>query len=293
MSEDLGYMAGPPELRAEDFRSAWHDPDVDLIMSAIGGTSTHQILDCIEFGKLSKQPKLLVGYSDVTALLLALHAQLGVVSLVGPALLPQLGGPAGPDPFALESFLSVAAGKGEHPAPVATASYAIEPRDWTATERSAHEPDTARPRGATTSRFRDGTATGRLVVANLGVLSLLVGTPYCPDLRDAILLVEDDETERPWTVDRFFTHLKQAGVLEHLRGLVVSEFPTETGIDERCLAQILDRVLQGTAFPVIVGFPFGHVDPSPTIPMGVAARVSTHPPALELLEPAVEVASEP
>jgi muramoyltetrapeptide carboxypeptidase len=137
--------------------------------------------------------------------------------------------------------------------------------------------------------LRSGTARGRIIAGNLGTMLLLAGTPYWPDLRGAILCVEEDENETPATVDRCFTQLRHLGVYDVIAGLVVGRFPPTVGFSkEDSLEEILLTATRGCTFPIGIDFDFGHWDPIFVLPNGVQAELSvTETARLTILEPAV------
>jgi muramoyltetrapeptide carboxypeptidase len=278
-TQRLEHMAGSPEDRARDFVEAWLDPEVHGILSVIGGHNTHQILEHLPFERML-QPKALIGYSDTTTLMVALFAHHRLVSFHGPALLPQFGEFGGMAPRALDSFLAAV----RNP----DASRRLPAPGETVTEhlRWDKEDDRPRQRMAEAPRrcLRSGVARGRLIVANMGCLLLLAGTRYFPDVRGALLVLEEDEDESPETIDRFVTHLRHLGVWAEISGLALGRFPKQVGLSEQVLNDMLLRATRGHDFPIMTGLEVGHVDPALTIPMGVMAELDATRCQLTLLE---------
>jgi muramoyltetrapeptide carboxypeptidase len=273
------HMAGSPEDRARDFVDAWLDPDVDGILSVIGGHSTHQILEHLPLERMQR-PKALIGYSDTTALMAALFARHRIVSFHGPALMPQFGEFGGMPSSSRESFFAAVRGL--------ETKRRLSPIGETFTEhlRWDKEDDRPRQRAVEASRrcLRSGMARGRLLVANMGCLLLLAGTSYFPDCRGALLVLEEDESESPETVDRFVTHLRHLGVWAQIAGLAVGRFPKQVGLSDQVLNEMLLRATRGHDFPIMSGLEVGHVDPALTIPIGVMAELDATRCELTLLE---------
>lgn len=274
------FMAGSPRERADDLVDAWFDPSVDVVLSSIGGTCTHQVLEYLPFERMAAQPKVLVGYSDTTTLMLALYARTGLVSFHGPALMPQFGEHDGLHAASRESF-ERSIGRREWSGELPELGVLIE-------EHLRWETEDDRPRQAvrrsTRRCLREGHASGRIVVANMGCLLLLAGTPYFPDLENAILVIEDDETESPETIDRYLTHMRHLGVWERVRGLVVGRFPSSVSLSDEMLDEMLERATSGRDIPIMTGFEVGHVDPILTVPIGVMGELDTSERSLRMTE---------
>lgn len=264
------HMAGTVSQRTDDFLEAWFDDDVDLILSVIGGHSTHQILPNIPFSDLAKAPKTLVGYSDTTTLMLALLSQAGIPSLCGPALMPQFGEFGGPHPYTKSEFFAALDSTLPYRTIESTADIIEERLRWGKEDTRSRKPVVGRARRC----WRPGTATGEIIVANMGCLLLLAGTPYMPDLSGSILVIEDDDSETPESIDRYFTQMKQIGIFDSIKGLVVGRFPKSVGLCDAVLDELLERSLGANPCPVLTDVEIGHVDPVTTIPSGVQGFLS-------------------
>jgi muramoyltetrapeptide carboxypeptidase len=256
-----GYLAGSDEERLADLHTALHARENDAIWCLRGGYGTMRILPRIDFTPLRERPRPLIGFSDNTALHLALRQQ-RVVSFHGPH-------PAAPDlrAFSLEGILRVVA---------QTAPAGLLPFPGGGHARA----ETLVP----------GTATGPLVGGNLSLLAATTGTPYQMEPEGAILFLEE-VGEPAYRVDRLLSQLLLAGLLDRVAGIAVGAFsecpddPADRLPDPA--AVVLDR-LTGLDVPVAFGFPFGHIEESWTLPLGVSARLDASAGTLEILEPAVE-----
>ncbi|MCA9783401.1 MAG: LD-carboxypeptidase [Candidatus Cloacimonetes bacterium] len=244
-----GHLAGRDESRAAHLQTALCDPRLDIVMAARGGFGCARLLRHLDFEAIGERAPLLVGYSDLTALQLALLARCGLGSLHAPMAASELG--AGLDESSAQSlrpFLQhgfVAAARQEIPL------------------------DDLRTRVP-------GNATGFIAGGNLSVLTSLVGTPWFPDLRAAILFLED-YGEYPFRVDRHLCQLRNAGVLEGLAGVVLGHFPECDEPDHEkstfSLNQLFEQYLDGLGIPVLQGLNFGHRAPRLSLPIGGTARI--------------------
>ena len=262
-----GYLAGPDDDRLEDLNGAIADPAIDAIWCIRGGYGVTRILDRVDFGPLRERPKVLLGYSDITALLLAAVRHAGLVTFHGPTARAPM--PA----FSRWHFERV----------LATA----EPAG-----RLGRLPDPAGvlvPRENRILTIRPGLAEGPLLGGNLSLLQCLVGTAHLPELDGAILFLED-VGEDLYRVDRMLAHLRAAGLLARLAGVAVGRFTQlQRHMSDGALGfdEVLATYLEPLGVPVAFGFPVGHIDDQWTLPLGVRARLDAGAGELELLEPAV------
>jgi muramoyltetrapeptide carboxypeptidase len=243
------YLAGTPDRRAAEFRQ-WLESSGLATVCARGGFGAMHLLP--QLPPRISAPGLLVGFSDVTALHLALQSR-GVMSLHGPVI-TQLGRQP---PHSVERLFQLM-------------------------ERA--EP--AAPLGGT-STFVEGVAEGRLLGGNLSLVASLAGTPYLPDLRGAVLLLED-VGERPYRLDRMWTQLKLAGVLDAVSGIALGQF---TGCEEKDATwsseDVLRELAQALGKPCLAGLPIGHGEVNLAVPLGVRVRLDAGARTLSFLEPGV------
>jgi muramoyltetrapeptide carboxypeptidase len=273
------YMAGTVEMRVRSLIELWEDDGVHAILSCIGGHSTHQLLEHLPFERFRARPKAFIGYSDTTTLQLALYSQAGLVSFYGPALMPQFGEHGGPTPYTAQCFAQVLHAPGVGPVPRAPG--------WIDERLRWDEADT-RPRalipGNSRRCLRAGSARGPLVVANAGCLLLLAGTRYFPELQGSVLILEEDESESPSTIDRYFTQLRHLGVFERIAALGVGRFPREVQLEDEALDEIIERSVGPRPIPIALGLEVGHVEPVATLPIGTQAELDAGGCSLLLLE---------
>ena len=277
-----GHSSGTAQERAGDLMDAFRDPEVDLVMSVIGGFNSNQLLPYLDYKVIRESRKPFIGYSDVTALNDAILARSGLVNFHGPSFVtfcqPEL------SPYTEWSFDQVLL-EGSANIPVEASGNWAEDR-WFLEDPLGPRKWKNNP-GWTV--LREGHAKGRAVGGNLSTLMLLAGTEYWPDMNGAILFLEDDEASSPEIFDRDITHLKQMGAFEKVYGLVLGRPPTEAGFKENdSLAMIVDDLLGDCDIPVVAGVDIGHTEPMFTVPLGTRCELSTDKKRLTFVERAVE-----
>jgi len=246
------YLAGSDDRRLAELHAALTDPGIRAVFCARGGYGATRLLRQLAASAPAGAPKPLIGFSDITALHLWLQAY-GRISIHGPVLtqLPRLSSATCTRLFDLLESV--------RPAP---------PLAGTAT-------------------YVGGVAEGPLLGGNLSVFTRLLGTPYLPALDGAILLLED-QGERPYRLDRMWTHLQLAGVFERVRGIALGSF---TACEERGADYTSDEVLRelatSTGLPCAAGLPIGHGDVNEPVPLGVRVRLDADAARLTFLEAAV------
>lgn len=245
-----GYLAGPDALRLADLHAALADDDVAAIHCLRGGYGAMRILDAIDTDLVRTKPKLLIGYSDITALH-ALWASEGLPSLHAPMPASDLIKPGREaDEAALFDALLGGLRAGSVLAPT------LEP----------HTPRTT------------GTAEGTLIGGNLSLVAALMGTPWAWNPHRAILFLED-VSEEPYRVDRYLAQLRLGGVLGAVAGVVLGSFTEE----DYPLA-LLKETFESLGKPVLGGWPTGHGTPNRPLPMGLRARLDATAGTVTLLE---------
>jgi muramoyltetrapeptide carboxypeptidase len=244
------YLAGDDTRRLDELSAALTGEGVRAVVAARGGYGAMRLLAKLRIEGVA--PRLLVGFSDITALHAALQAA-GWVSIHGPVVLQLRSQP--------DAVIDRLVGLLESPA-------------------------TAAPPIAGTPLV-GGVAEGPLLGGNLSVLTRLLGTPYLPDLEGAVLLLED-VGERPYRLDRMWTHLALAGVFDRVRGIALGEFTDcdEPG-GEYGSAEVLAALAADVGLPCLAGLPIGHGAVNLPVPLGVRVRLDADAGTLAFLEPAV------
>jgi muramoyltetrapeptide carboxypeptidase len=262
----LGFLAGTDRERAADVMTMFTDKKVKAILCLRGGHGVTRILDRLDYDIIRHHPKILSGYSDITALHGALLKKAGLVSFHAPMLNGALADPQVPA-FTKQSFFrTVMEAK---PAGSLCAGYA----------------------GGTVAILRRGVAEGRLVGGNLSMICACLGTPFAPSYKGKILFFEDIG-ERPYRLDRMLTQLWNAGIFAAVAGVAVGvnkncDAPEGAKEYQQSGAEVVKERLAGLRVPVVTGLPFGHVDLNATIPVGVRVRLDANIGDLIITEPAV------
>ena len=257
-----GYFAGTDEERAADLNRMFADDSIDGIVCYTGGWGSPRILPLLDYALIARKPKVLVGFSDITALLIAIHQRTGLVTFHGPV------GASTFSEYSVESFRRVV----------------MTPEPAGLLEMPAKRPSDLVDRVNRIVRLAPGRATGRLTGGNLTLVAALMGTPYEIDCKGAILFLEDVD-EQTYRIDRMLTQLALAGKFEEMAGMV---FGRCTDCEGRTLSLedvLRDRFEGGR--PALAGHSFGHIENKLTLPVGVLATLDADAGTLRVDEPAV------
>lgn len=257
------FQSSPVGLRLEDLHQAFQDPQVKGILSAIGGYNCNQLLRGLDYDLIRQHPKVLCGYSDITALGNAIYTQTGLVTYSGPHF-STFGMRHGLE-YTLECFRKCLMQKGPFKLePAATWSDDAWYRDQ---ERREMLPNPGY------LVIQEGQAQGRLIGGNLCTLNLLQGTEYMPSLENTILMLEDDGETHSGNFDRDLQSLLHLPGFAGVRGLVIGRFQKESQIEDQTLVEIIRSKPELQGLPVIANANFGHCTPQFTFPVGGAARL--------------------
>lgn len=250
-------------------------------MSVIGGSNSNSLLPYLDFDALKRDPKIVIGYSDVTALLLGIHAQTGLVTFYGPALVASFGELSPLVDETLAGFLSVCmAGGASLPHRLPTPTQWTEERlDWEHQTR-AKQCWPNRLISVGTGRMR-----GRLIGGNLNTLAGIWGSPFMPSIERGDILLLEDSLKTAETVERAFTHLKLCGMFDRIGALVLGkhELFDSQGSGRRPLDILLEVVGEPT-FPILAEYDCAHTHPMLTLPLGIEAELDLDAQSLTLCE---------
>lgn len=253
-----GYLAGSDALRAGDLLDMFTDERVRAIFATRGGYGAARLLGQLDYAVIRRHPKILVGFSDITALSLGLFAKTRLVTFAGPMVAAEFA--SGMLPVTADALWRILRRRlGRQKLPHCEQTHIMSP----------------------------GSAEGTLLGGNLAVLCSLVGTPWLPDFRGAVLFLED-VGESVYRIDRMLLQLREAGILRGLAGVLLGGF---TAIPEdqpdRELPEVLNEYLLPLEIPVLTGIPFGHFPEKITLPLGSRVRIDTQKRSVTVLQAVV------
>jgi muramoyltetrapeptide carboxypeptidase len=261
-----GYLAGLDHERARDINAMFADTSVNAIFCLRGGYGSPRLLPLLDYALIKRNPKIFVGFSDITALCCAIFAQTGLITFSGPMLVSDM---TQPDDFSQQNLWRML----------------TKNRTFgTYKNHSEHH----------LVGIKNGTATGRLIGGNLTLLAALCGTPYLPSLDKSILYFEDIG-EEPYRVDRMLSQLENIGALEKLAGLAIGQMTDCTEDDEEKPTLSLEDVIADylvplpKSAPALANLSYGHVKHKLTLPVGAKARLIARgkKASLEIMETVV------
>lgn len=259
-----GYLAGRDEERLEDLHAMFFNPDIRAVWCIRGGYGCTRLLPMINYSKIRANPKPLIGYSDVTALHMAIHKHAGLLSFHGPVASSE-------QSEYTQGYLRQAL--------FGASPYVIRmsaDNDRLAGERQEFQ----------WFNWRTGKAKGRLIGGNLSLLAALVGSPYAPSYAGHIVYLEDIG-EKPYRIDRLITQMKQGSDLWEAAAIVLGVFndcEAKPGERSLTLMETLEDHFADFPRPVAYGFSFGHIDHQFTLPVGVLAEVDVDMKEIRILE---------
>jgi muramoyltetrapeptide carboxypeptidase LdcA involved in peptidoglycan recycling len=269
-----GYQAGNARERAGALMDFVRDPEITAIVATIGGYNSADILPHLGTDELRANPKVLVGYSDVTALLVGIQAIASWVTFHGPTIMTDFGEMPHIDPFTARQFMNaVAVGRG-------SGRWLLDdPREWTdefldwGSDRwkSGRTPSGPGHREV----WSYGTGSGHLFGGNISTLNYLVGTPYLAAPSEMVFFFEATGPDADLAlIQRSLTHLRQAGILDRARAVLIGRSPGCFPSGDRSLRDVvIESIPRGKKIPVIADLPFGHHSPIWTLPLGAEVSV--------------------
>ena len=261
-----GYLAGDDKARADDINAAFADPSVNAVIAIRGGWGSARVLPYLDFDAIRRHPKIITGFSDVTALLLSIHAKTGLVTFHGPLGLGQW------DAYSLDYYKRVL----------------LNGEEVTYTNKKDLSPRNALVQvDYRTLTITPGKARGPLLGGNLTVLTTILGSPYLPDWDGCIFFCEDVH-EDFYRIDRMLTQLKLAGVLSKIKGFVFGGCsqcgPGDGNFGALTLEEIFEDHIKPLGVPAWKGAMIGHGQPQWTLPEGVQVEIDATAGTIQLLE---------
>lgn len=264
-----GYLAGSIEDRIDDIHDMFQDNDVKAIITIRGGYGSGQLLPYLDYDLIRKNPKIIVGYSDITSLLIGIHCKTGLVTFHGPVAVSTF------TEFTTKYFKQVlmkASPVGEIEDAPYDDNLQTSSRIWT---------------------LNGGKSQGRLVGGNLSLMQATMGTPFEFNSNGAIIFIEE-VGEEPYYIDRAMNQFKMAGKFDKCKGIIFDKLsdaqPAKFGASfyrNLSVEEVITHYFKDYDFPVCVGFSLGHIKNKPTMPIGVMAGLDADKKKLSILEAAV------
>ncbi|ARV57790.1 LD-carboxypeptidase [Nostocales cyanobacterium HT-58-2] len=267
--ERYGYLAGKDKDRAADINQFFSDSSIAAILPIRGGWGCSRMLSYLDYQRIRQNPKILVGFSDVTALILGLNAQTNIVTFHGPN--------------GLSSWRTT---QTDYFRRVLFSGETVTFQNM----KDGDDSDRLMQVKYRKQTITSGKAKGRLIGGNLSVLSAIVGSPYLPDFRGAILFLEDTR-ENIYRIDRMMTHLKIAGLFDKLAGFVFgqcSDCSPDADYGSLTLEEVIWDHIKPLGIPAWSGAMIGHIENVLTLPIGLEVEIDADAGTIRMLEPAVE-----
>lgn len=274
------YRSGSIKERVEELNSLIRNPNVRCIMSTIGGMNSNSLLPYIDYEAFKKDPKIIIGYSDVTAILLGIYAKTGISTYYGPALVASFGEL---EPYVSEIykyFKNILMDEIQYP-------YEVKmPKFWTDEYINWETQDRSKaPVENSLVTVNDGVCEGRLIGGNLNTMMGIWGTEYMPEIKKGDILFIEDSLKDCATIERSFSLLKLSGVFDKISGIILGKHElfndNETG---RKPYEILLEVMGDIKIPFLADFDCCHTHPMITLPIGCKVRLDATNKRVFILE---------
>lgn len=262
-----GHLAGRDEERAEEFNDMFRDPAVKAVIALRGGSGAARILDRLDYEAIAANPKIFVGYSDITALHLAIYQKTGLTTFHGPLATSTW------NTFAVSHFKRL-----------------LFEREAIVFQNPLDKGGLLAQVNNRIRTIHPGKATGELLGGNLSVLTGIMGTEYFPSNWEGKILYLEDVGEAIYAVDRMMSQLKLAGVLDKISGFIFgkcSDCGPGSGYGSLTLEEVIDHYITPLKIPAFSGSMIGHINDNFTIPNGIEAEIEAEVGHIRLLEPAV------
>lgn len=263
-SKYYGYLAGTDEERISDLHYMFSNKNINAIFCTRGGYGTPRLLDKINYKLIKKNPKIFVGYSDITALQMAFYKKCGLITFAGPMVAVDFYGDV--SRFTEEFF-------------------------WKIITSNKKMGKINQPQNKSIKKYIKNSSEGIILGGNLALLTSIMGTEYFPSFKNKILMIEE-VGETPYRLDRLLNQLKLSKVLKQANGILIGEFTdcNETDESKRTLTvdQVLENYLGDLNINVTVNFQHGHIKDSITVPFGIKIKINSTKETITYLEPAVE-----
>jgi muramoyltetrapeptide carboxypeptidase len=262
-----GHLAGTDAQRATEINQFFADKEVKAIIAIRGGSGCARILDKLDYGLIKKNPKIIAGYSDITALLLAIYAKTGLITFHAPVASSSWNG------FSYSHFKKL-----------------LFDKEASLLQNPDKKGDSLVQLDDRIQTIRGGKAKGILAGGNLAVLTGIIGSDYLPTWKGKILFLEE-VNEELYRVDRMFSQLKLAGILDQVNGVIIGKCTgckSSGGYGTLTLDEILRDFLAPLNIPVFQGAMIGHIPSQFTMPIGIEAAIDADKGTIQLLDSATD-----
>ncbi len=282
-----GFVSGTAEERAADLHDLFGDPGVRAIIASIGGDHSCHLLPHLDFDLIAENPKVFMGYSDITVLNVAIWKRTGLVTFNGPAMMTDFAEYPTPFDYTIRYFDRAVCSSTPIGRIEPATHWTEEILDWRT------QADLTRARRMVDTRgwtwLRDGAAEGELVGGCIESLQHLRGTDFWPDFEGRILFLEtSEEKPSPARVDGILMDYENMGVLGQISGLLVGRPMHYSDAEKAELREVVRRRMANYSFPIVTDMDFGHTAPQFTLPLGCAARLDSGLRTFEVVEAAVD-----
>ncbi|SDO17745.1 Muramoyltetrapeptide carboxypeptidase LdcA (peptidoglycan recycling) [Psychrobacillus sp. OK028] len=278
------YRSGNIQERAEELNELIRNPEIHCIMSTIGGTNSNAVLPYIDYEAFKKNPKIMIGYSDATAILLAIYAQTGIPTFYGPALVPSFGEFEPYVNYTYDYFKDILIKEQHIPFTVPKPPYwTDEPINWEikTEDKQLRQNDWI--------CVNEGIAQGRLIGGNLNAMYGIWGSPYMPMINEGDILLIEDTMKSASVVEKNFNLLKLNGVFDRVSGIILGkhELFDDQGTGRKP-ADILVETIGNTSIPILADFDCCHTHPMLTMPIGCSVELNSNKKEITIMERWIE-----
>lgn len=281
------YRSGSIKERAEELNDLIRNPEIKCIMSTIGGMNSNSIIPYIDYEALRKDPKIIIGYSDVTAILLAIYAQTGIHTYYGPALVSSFGELPPFVDYTYKYFKEITMDEIAFPYVLKVPEYwTDEYINWETQDRSKEN------RNNKWITVQEGSVSGRVIGGNLNTIQGIWGSKYMPEIRNGDILFIEDSLKDVATIERSFSLLKVNGVFDRISGIILGKHELFDDLSTgRKPYEILLEVLGDKIMPILADFDCCHTHPMMTLPIGCEIELDATNKKVTILEDWLRVVS--
>lgn len=274
------YRSGGIKERAEELNELIRNPKVKCIMSTIGGMNSNSILPYIDYEAFTRHPKIIIGYSDVTAILLGIYAQTGISTYYGPALVASFGELPPFVDYTYKYFKEITMDETVIPYDFQIPDYWTEEFiNWETQDRSKEKKENQ------WITVYEGVTQGRVIGGNLNTMQGIWGSKYMPEIKDGDILFIEDCLKDIATIERSFSHLKVNGVFNKISGIILGKHESFDDLNTgRKPYEVLLEVLDDKKLPFIADFDCCHTHPMMTLPIGATIKLDATNRKVSIIE---------